>query len=200
MRPELVAALRIEAERGLVEKEDLRRVQKSARNLQPPLHAAGELLHLIFAPIPQLEELQQFLGPLAANFVRHMVEHAVDFHVFPGRQIAVEAGILKHDPEALARLVLLRLRVEPVEFNGAAGGLQQRGQHFDGGGFACPVGPEKGKDLALRHVERDIVHGGKRAKGLHKVLHLDHGSTSSSNTERFSIVLSTQACGLWISY
>ena len=44
VRPELIAALRIEAERRLVEKQDLRRVQESARDLEPPLHAAGERL------------------------------------------------------------------------------------------------------------------------------------------------------------
>ena len=45
LRPELIAALRIETQRRLVEKQDLRRVQKAAGDLEPPLHPAGELLH-----------------------------------------------------------------------------------------------------------------------------------------------------------
>ena len=117
MRPQLVAALRIKAQRGLVEKENLRRMQKAARNFQPPLHAAGEFLHLVVAPLPQLEELQQFFRSLVADLVRHVIEHAVDFHVFPGGQVAVEAGVLKDDAEALAGFVLVRLRVEPVELD-----------------------------------------------------------------------------------
>ena len=39
-RPELIARLRIEAERRLVEEQNLRRVQKPASDLQTPLHAA----------------------------------------------------------------------------------------------------------------------------------------------------------------
>ena len=42
VRPELIAALRIEAERRLVEKQNLRRVQQAARDLQPPFHPARE--------------------------------------------------------------------------------------------------------------------------------------------------------------
>ena len=60
--PELVAALRIEAERGLVEEEDLRRVQEAAGDFETPLHAAGELLDLIVAALPEFEELEQFFG------------------------------------------------------------------------------------------------------------------------------------------
>ena len=71
----------------------------------------------------------------------------------PGRQVAVEAGVLEHDAEALARLVVLLLRVEAVQFNGAAGGFQQRREHLDGGGLPRAVGAEEGKDLPLRHFE-----------------------------------------------
>ena len=53
VRPELVAGLRIEAERGLVEEDDFRRVQQAAGDFQAPLHAAGELFHRIVAAIPQ---------------------------------------------------------------------------------------------------------------------------------------------------
>ena len=50
--PELVAGLRVQAERGLVEEDDLGRVQQAARDFQTPPHAAGELLDLILAAIP----------------------------------------------------------------------------------------------------------------------------------------------------
>ena len=50
--PELVAALRVEPQRGLVEKENLGSVQKAASDLQPPLHAAGEGFHVGVFAIP----------------------------------------------------------------------------------------------------------------------------------------------------
>ena len=113
VRPELVAALGIEAERGLVEEENFRSVQEAARDFEPALHAAGELLHLVVAAIPELEELEQFFGALGAELVRHMVEDAVEFHVFPGGEFAVEAGVLEDDAEALARFVLMTCGSRP---------------------------------------------------------------------------------------
>ena len=72
-----------------------------------------------------------------------------------GGQFVVQAGVLKHDAEAFARFVLLRDRVETVELDVAAGGLEQRRQHLDRGGFAGAVRPQEGEDLASLHVEGD---------------------------------------------
>ena len=102
----------------------------------------------------------------------------MDFHVFPGGEVAVEAGILKDDAETLARFVLVGLRVEPVEFDGAAGGLEQRGEHLDGGGLPCAVGPEEGEDLAFVDFEGDVVDGGEGAEGFDEVADTNHGGRS----------------------
>ena len=88
------------------------------------------------------------------SFARHVIENAVDLHVLAGGQVAVEAGILKDDAEALADLVLVRARIEAVQFDRAAGGAQQCGQHLDGGGFAGAVRAEEGEDLALPQRRR----------------------------------------------
>src|SRR5438128_4768057 len=53
--PHLIAALRIEAERRLVEKQYLRRVQQPTGDLETAFHATGERLHQVIAPLPQLE-------------------------------------------------------------------------------------------------------------------------------------------------
>ena len=41
----------IEARRGLVEKEDLRLVDETAGDFEPPAHAAGEELHGLIGPM-----------------------------------------------------------------------------------------------------------------------------------------------------
>ena len=74
-------------------------------------------------------------------------------------------------PKRLPDRALILLRVEAVELNGAAGGVQQRGEHFDGCGLPCSVGAEEGEYLARRHVERDVVDGGEGSKCLYEVLH-----------------------------
>ncbi len=64
--------------------------------------------------------------------------------------------------------------IESVEFDRAAGGFQQRREHFDGCGLPRPVGTEEGEYLAFRHVERDIVDGSESAKCFYQVLNSDH--------------------------
>src|ERR1700752_3722995 len=96
----------------------------------------------------------------------HVIEHAVNFHVLHCRQLAIEAWILKDDAKALTDGILVCLRIEAIEFDGPAAGAKQRGEHFDGGGLPGSVGTEEGEYLAGRHVKRNIVDGGERAKCL----------------------------------
>src|SRR5262249_9780727 len=67
MGPELVAALRIETQRGLIEKEDFRCMQKSSGDFEAALHAARKSLHELAPAIPQLEEPEQTLDAFGAN-------------------------------------------------------------------------------------------------------------------------------------
>jgi len=108
VRPKLIARLRVKAESRLVEKYDLRRMQKPARDFQTPPHAAGKRLHEILAAIPQLEHAQQPVDALAASLVRDAIQNAVEVHVLVGRQLIVQTRVLEDDPEALAHLVLMR--------------------------------------------------------------------------------------------
>src|SRR5881398_138124 len=174
--PHLIAALRIEAERRLVEKQYLRRVQQPAGNLEPALHAAGERLDQVIAPLPQLEHPQQGFAPLPPRVPWHVVQHAVDVHVLPRREVAVETGILEHHAESLADLGWMCGRVESVELERAARRPQQGGEHLDGGGLAGPVRPEEREDLAGSHVERDVVDSLDVAERLDDVLDADDGT------------------------
>jgi hypothetical protein len=48
-----------------------------------------------------------------------------------------------------------------------AGGLEQRGEYFDGGGLPRAVRPQEREDLAFVDVEGDIVDGGEIAILFH---------------------------------
>src|ERR1700744_1621223 len=103
-----------------------------------------------------------------------MVEHAVNLHVFPGGQIAIQARVLKDNAEALAGLILMGLRIEAVELNLATRRLEQSGEHFDGGRLPCPIGAEKSKNLPFRNIEGDVVDGSKSTKSFNQVTDLNH--------------------------
>ena len=66
----------------------------------------------------------------------------------------VETRVLKDDAKAAPHFVLLALRVEPIDLDDAAGGLEQRGQHFDGGGLAGAIGAQKREDFTLGALRR----------------------------------------------
>src|SRR5204863_9346111 len=152
-----IAWLGIEAERRLVEEQDLGRVQKSARDLQTPLHAAGVVLHWIVLAIPELEQLQQLLGALVARRSRDAVEHAVQVHVLVRRQLLIQAWILKDDPEQAPDVRGVRGGIQPVDLNRPARRYEQRRQHLDRRGLPGAVRTEEGEDFAGLHIERDVV-------------------------------------------
>ena len=89
-------------------------------------------------------------------------------------QLVVEAGVLEDDAERAPHLVLLALRIVPIDAKGAAGGLQDGGQHLDGGGLSGAIGPEKAEDLPFGNGERNVIHGAEIAEVLDQVLDFNH--------------------------
>src|SRR5690348_832603 len=178
VRPKLVAALRVEAERRFVKEQNFRRVQKTARDFEATLHSAGKRLHEILATLPEFERFQQILDAFGTDFARHVIKNAVELHVLVSRLLGVKARVLKHNAEALASLFLMRPRVEAIECDAAARWPKQRGEHFDRCGFAGAIRAEKGKDLALGNVEGDALYGFNFVKRLCKVLNVDQADSS----------------------
>ena len=104
-----------------------------------------------------------------------------EVHVLVGGLLLVEAGILKDDAEGLAGFLRLVHGVETVHADAAAGGPQQRGEHFDGGGFAGSVGAEEGEDFAFGHFEGDVVDRDEVTEPLDQSLSADYGHSEIVN-------------------
>jgi hypothetical protein len=56
-----------------------------------------------------------------------------------------------------------------VEEDASAGGLEEAGEHLDGGALAGAVGAEIAQDLAGTDGEADRVHGGGTDEGLGEI-------------------------------
>ena len=80
-----VAALRIDAYRRLVEKEDLGLVQQSGGDVDPALHAARIFVHAIVAAIGQPDQLQSFIDALLQLLAAESVDAAIEHQVVVGR-------------------------------------------------------------------------------------------------------------------
>src|SRR5579883_297894 len=174
MRPEMIAGLGVQAQGRLVEKQDFGRVQQAASDFEAALHAPRKLLDGIVAPVPKLEQAQQTFHAFFANLAWNFVKDTVQIEIFPGGQLVIEAGILENDAEPFACFGVFDRGIEAIQLHRAARGLQQRGQHFDGGCLSGAVGTQERKDLALAYIERNIVDGGEVAVFFDKVPHLDH--------------------------
>ena len=105
IRPDIIARLRIEACRRLVQKQDRRRVQQPASDLEAPLHAAGKRLDQVVLAVPQLDELHQVLDFGRRFSARHSIEPRVKEHVLVRRQLVVERRVLKDDAERLPHVM-----------------------------------------------------------------------------------------------
>src|SRR5437773_9596379 len=149
-------------------------MKKASRKFQAAPHTAGEHLHQCVALFPQFKELQQCLSALPTHLARHMVEHAVQLHVLPCGEVLVEAGILKDNPKALAHLTLVLCRIQTVNFDCAAGGLEQRSEHPDRCGLPGAIWTEEREDLTFSYIERDVVDRGEVPKPLYKIMNADH--------------------------
>ena len=64
---------------------------------------------------------------------------------------------------------------QAVEEDLAVGGLDQAGEHFDGGALARAVGAQIAEDLAGADDEADIVHHPDAVVSLHQIPHFQHG-------------------------
>src|SRR5438093_5878746 len=98
----MTASLRVEAPGGLVEKQDLRRMQNSPRDLKPALHTAGEGEDFGAGTVRQLHHGEHLRNPLPSQLTGHVVKEGVKVQVFPGGQLLVERRILEDESDPAA--------------------------------------------------------------------------------------------------
>ena len=103
--PDRAARLRVEADGGLVEEQHARRVQQAARDLQAPLHPAGEGVDEAGAALPQPDHVHDLAHALLQRPARHAVELAVQAQVLLGTEVTVERGVLEDEADVAPDLV-----------------------------------------------------------------------------------------------
>ena len=103
--PQPCPGLRVEALGGLVEEQDLGRVQDAAGDFEAALHPAREGHHdrvgtLRRSTIARTRSIRS--APLAA---RHSVHHGVEGEVLARRELIVQRGVLEDETDASAHVV-----------------------------------------------------------------------------------------------
>jgi hypothetical protein len=96
-RPELLADLRVEPDRGLVHENQAWTVHERPRDQQPPAHAAGQLVHSRVATIHEVRHLQRAFDRLGAIRAPDSVQVREDEQVLLHGERRVEVVELRHD-------------------------------------------------------------------------------------------------------
>ena len=178
--PDRAARLRVEADGRLVEEQHARRVQQAARDLQAPLHAAGERVDEARAALPQADHL-------------HHLSHALARRPRAARRTARRAGAGSARPSGSRRASCpgrpgrccaapRRVRCTtswPATRADPAARAHERAQHVDRRRLAGAVGAEEAEDLAGVHLEVDPAHRLDLVVALDEAVDRDGGASRS---------------------
>ena len=183
--PEVVAALRIEPGRRLVEEQHRRARDEARGEIEAAAHAAGVGAH---EPVGRLLEAQlreQLAGALAHDGARQVVEAADELEVGARRQQPVDGRALAGEADAGAHLGGRGDRVVAGDERAPRGRQRERGEDADGGRLARPVVAEEAEDAARGSVEARLAQRLRRRRSSCSGLRHRHRPVSMSYLVRY---------------
>ena len=151
--PRLPAGGRIEAGRRLIEEDQVRVADEREREVEPPALAAGQGLRTSVSLLLKLDEPDHLIDTSTAGVVA-----AVHLDQFGDGQLALDAALLKHDPDPLVHCAFASCRVHGEHGGVAAVALAVALENLDGGRLARAVRAEQAEHLSLRYLETDPAH------------------------------------------
>ena len=162
---------RVEAGERLVEHDHLRVVHQGRGQLQPLLHAAGQLVRPIRPPVTKAQLVEKASGRSGGLRTVDPVQSGEVDQLFPRGHRGVEAPLLGHVAPAAAiggghRMArpprLSRIGIDDPEHDPHERGL------------ACAVGSEEPHQHPGRDVEGHVVEDRPLGEGMRHLAHLEH--------------------------
>ena len=163
----------VEAERGVVQDDELRLLEQDVGQAEALAHAARVLHDGLVGGVLELDHVEQLGDARVGVGARDAVELGGEAEVLCAGQVAVEADGLREvadpplDGERVTRGVVA------ADADGPGARLGEAQHHEDAGALARAVGAEESEDLALVDGEVDGVHGGEPAVALGEPAGLD---------------------------
>src|SRR5690625_3790492 len=170
-----VARLRVDADRRLVEDEQLGPVEEPDADVEAALHAAGELLRRVLGAVGEPDELEHLGSALPQLGTAQAVQPAEEHEVLPGAELGVDRQVLRDEPELPLRCDLPRPHPPPTDAHLPRVGCEQPGDDGDRRRLARTVGPEQPVGLAGGDVEGHIVDGGEAPEAFDEAAGLEDG-------------------------
>ena len=159
--PEVAACLRVEAGGGLVQEDQVRIANESARHCQPLLLASGKSADAGFALLLQLRKGDGLLH--GKTLVKETAKEADGLF---DRDFFGELSFLKLNADALTKFARMVAPVVTEQGDDAVIGRGESLAYLDGGGFACAIGAEQAETLSARNLEIEAVDRGDLCEGF----------------------------------
>ena len=174
---------RVEARGGFVEQQHCGIVDQGARQAHALLQATRERVDELALALGHADQRQQVVDDLLAPLLRLSVARRIEVEVLADAELVVHAEEVGHVADAGVDLLTFLGHVGAVDERPAAGGFEERGENTQRRRLARAVGADETKDLALRHLERDVVQRQAAAVGLGQVLDRDHCTDPESESQ-----------------
>src|SRR5216683_1062213 len=149
----------VKAKGGFVENHYWRVVDQGAGDGSLLLHAGGKLVAAAVAEGVHVQAIEDDVEALLEGGFVETVEAAKIFDELLGGEAGVERGGGGKKADVGANFFGMLDNVVAADEGGAVGGLQDGGEHAQGGGLAGAVGAEQAVDLAGLAGEADVIDG-----------------------------------------
>ena len=134
-------------------------MQQTARDLEPPPHAAREIVHEVVLAVEEADHVEHFFAARSGADAVDAIELAVETKVLLRAEVAVERGLLEHEPDRATNGIAVGGDVVAGDVRGARRSVSERAEDFDRGRLARPIGAEEAERLAGIDFEVDAFDG-----------------------------------------
>src|SRR5208283_1106127 len=184
--PKFAARDRIDASGGLIEQQQLRRVDQGTGNAKLAFHTAGELAGQTISKPGHTRSLEQMIFSWLPHGPAYFEDVGIKADVLGDGEILVEAELLGHVADSALDRFRPEQNVLPVDKDDAGIGGKHSRENPQRRRFPRAVGTHQPKDLPFARVEAQVVHGDdltetfRQSADLHDfVAHGDPGALSS---------------------
>ena len=172
--PEFGAGFGVEASGGFVEKEDLGAMDDAHGDIEFAFHATGISAGDAGGGSGEGEAIEQSVDARFQIGAVQTVELALESKIFAAGAAFIDTGFLRDAADGAADALGVTEDVDAGDFGFTRIGAGERGEDFDGGGFACAVGAEQSEDGAAGDGEVEAVERFDAiAIGLGEIAHFD---------------------------
>ena len=169
----------VQADRGLVQDDDLREAEDRLGEAHPLPVALGKVPD---QPVPhgrQLGELHDLVHRVGPSGPGELLQLRCEGEVLQGRHVRIQGRLFGQVADAAPDRVRLLEQIVAVDGHAAVGHADVAGEYVHGGGLPGAVGAEESVDLAVVHGEAEMIQHRVAAVLLDQIADFYHADPSS---------------------